>query len=201
MSDLIQLPADYQGESRLFIEGAVLAANLTVKPLEPEQWASELFGDDFVALKPALVERINQQYLSLKANAYSALALTGDDDEARADFAEGFMSVWPVVEAHWQQSPIADGTQRMLSALLTTLSLAIDEQETHNQMKAAGYAELPQLDDLIGQLDLMVNEVAMAADEMLVGDKSQTLNPYKSVGRNDPCPCGSGKKFKRCCGG
>jgi SEC-C motif-containing protein len=21
------------------------------------------------------------------------------------------------------------------------------------------------------------------------------------VGRNDPCPCGSGKKFKRCCGG
>jgi uncharacterized protein len=25
-------------------------------------------------------------------------------------------------------------------------------------------------------------------------------NPPK-VGRNDPCPCGSGKKFKRCCGG
>jgi len=21
----------------------------------------------------------------------------------------------------------------------------------------------------------------------------------KKVGRNDPCPCGSGKKFKRCC--
>ena len=21
------------------------------------------------------------------------------------------------------------------------------------------------------------------------------------VGRNDPCPCGSGRKFKRCCGG
>ena len=24
-------------------------------------------------------------------------------------------------------------------------------------------------------------------------------NPYRDVGRNDPCPCGSGKKFKRCC--
>jgi uncharacterized protein YecA (UPF0149 family) len=23
-------------------------------------------------------------------------------------------------------------------------------------------------------------------------------NPYKSIGRNDPCPCGSGKKFKKC---
>ncbi len=22
----------------------------------------------------------------------------------------------------------------------------------------------------------------------------------KKVGRNDPCPCGSGKKFKKCCG-
>jgi uncharacterized protein len=24
--------------------------------------------------------------------------------------------------------------------------------------------------------------------------------PLGKVGRNDPCPCGSGKKFKRCCG-
>ena len=22
----------------------------------------------------------------------------------------------------------------------------------------------------------------------------------KKIGRNDPCPCGSGKKFKKCCG-
>src|SRR4029077_14896470 len=24
-------------------------------------------------------------------------------------------------------------------------------------------------------------------------------NPFRGVGRNDPCPCGSGKKFKRYC--
>ena len=24
---------------------------------------------------------------------------------------------------------------------------------------------------------------------------------YTNVGRNDPCPCGSGKKFKKCCEG
>jgi uncharacterized protein YecA (UPF0149 family) len=24
--------------------------------------------------------------------------------------------------------------------------------------------------------------------------------PSGKVGRNDPCPCGSGKKFKKCCG-
>ncbi|GGF62942.1 hypothetical protein GCM10011332_16070 [Terasakiella brassicae] len=25
------------------------------------------------------------------------------------------------------------------------------------------------------------------------------FNDYRDVGRNDPCPCGSGKKFKKCC--
>ncbi|MBN8929806.1 MAG: hypothetical protein BGO51_26955 [Rhodospirillales bacterium 69-11] len=25
------------------------------------------------------------------------------------------------------------------------------------------------------------------------------MNPHRHVGRNDPCPCGSGKKYKKCC--
>jgi uncharacterized protein len=25
------------------------------------------------------------------------------------------------------------------------------------------------------------------------------VNPLRNIGRNDPCPCGSGKKFKKCC--
>jgi len=29
---------------------------------------------------------------------------------------------------------------------------------------------------------------------------SQTAKPHKKVGRNDHCPCGSGKKYKKCCG-
>jgi preprotein translocase subunit SecA len=29
---------------------------------------------------------------------------------------------------------------------------------------------------------------------------SMPVHREKKVGRNDPCPCGSGKKFKRCCG-
>ena len=30
-------------------------------------------------------------------------------------------------------------------------------------------------------------------------DNGSAVSP-KTVGRNDPCPCGSGKKYKRCCG-
>ena len=29
---------------------------------------------------------------------------------------------------------------------------------------------------------------------------NRTVRKKKKVGRNDPCPCGSGKKYKKCCG-
>ncbi|MEZ9419136.1 YecA family protein [Vibrio breoganii] len=199
MSDLIGLPESVQ-ESSYFWEGAILAANLTVKPLEPELWASELCGEEFEAVKPTIIEHINAQYGKLKANQYSVLELTNNDSEHLADLAEGFLAIWPIVEQEWQSTEVADGTARMLSALLTTLSLLVDEEQTHQQMTEAGYEELPKINDLQPQLDLMVNEVAQAADELMVGNKSQTLNPFKDVGRNDSCPCGSGKKFKKCCG-
>ncbi|HHT98435.1 MAG TPA: SEC-C domain-containing protein [Clostridiales bacterium] len=30
--------------------------------------------------------------------------------------------------------------------------------------------------------------------------KSNTIVKEKKIGRNEPCPCGSGKKYKKCCG-
>lgn len=30
--------------------------------------------------------------------------------------------------------------------------------------------------------------------------RSKTVVKPKKIGRNDPCPCGSGKKYKNCCG-
>lgn len=32
-----------------------------------------------------------------------------------------------------------------------------------------------------------------------VPEGTPAINIFRNVGRNDPCPCGSGKKFKRCC--
>ena len=31
-------------------------------------------------------------------------------------------------------------------------------------------------------------------------EKKQPVRKGKKIGRNDPCPCGSGKKYKKCCG-
>jgi preprotein translocase subunit SecA len=41
------------------------------------------------------------------------------------------------------------------------------------------------------------------AEEKLIKDTPKVEPIHKDkkeTGRNDPCPCGSGKKFKKCCG-
>jgi hypothetical protein len=37
-----------------------------------------------------------------------------------------------------------------------------------------------------------------SSPEVVYSDESEA--PKKKVGRNEPCPCGSGKKYKKCCG-
>ena len=38
-------------------------------------------------------------------------------------------------------------------------------------------------------------------EEKLVPKDFKTVRNTNKVGRNEPCPCGSGKKYKKCCGG
>ena len=40
---------------------------------------------------------------------------------------------------------------------------------------------------------------ALLLEDLPIGDGTPYLNPLRDVGRNDPCPCGSGKKYKKCC--
>jgi preprotein translocase subunit SecA len=39
-----------------------------------------------------------------------------------------------------------------------------------------------------------------ASENVETGHGSQAKRHSEKVGRNDPCPCGSGRKYKRCCG-
>jgi len=49
-------------------------------------------------------------------------------------------------------------------------------------------------------IDLKPTEPEDVADLELLLSPVKAEVAEKKVGRNDPCPCGSGKKFKRCCG-
>ena len=46
-------------------------------------------------------------------------------------------------------------------------------------------------------------QLAKPTEATLAGkraEKAPTAKSARKAGRNDPCPCGSGKKFKNCCG-
>lgn len=43
-------------------------------------------------------------------------------------------------------------------------------------------------------------EAQRMAEKKLYGNPATFRRTLPKIGRNDPCPCGSGKKFKQCCG-
>ena len=52
------------------------------------------------------------------------------------------------------------------------------------------------------QEEIKRERVATGITEGFGGDKTVKKQPRRveKIGRNDPCPCGSGKKYKQCCG-
>ena len=77
----------------------------------------------------------------------------------------------------------------------TKVSLAFDKEKLYKNMvdaKADWLYELPQWDEIFD---------ADTKRKLYLEQKtSGTVVVGKKVGRNDPCPCGSGKKYKFCCG-
>lgn len=77
----------------------------------------------------------------------------------------------------------------------TALKIEIDPEKLYYNMveaKANWLYELPQWDSILTQ---------ERRKELYREQKaSGTIRKGKKIGRNDPCPCGSGKKYKKCCG-
>ena len=77
----------------------------------------------------------------------------------------------------------------------TEVSLAFDKEKLYKNMvdaKADWLYELPQWDAIYSE--------EKRKELYLEQKKSGTVVKPKKIGRNDPCPCGSGKKYKHCCG-
>jgi hypothetical protein len=70
----------------------------------------------------------------------------------------------------------------------------VPEKLFYNMIKAeADYLfGLPQWEDILGK-----NKMAEIAREYKASKTVRREQP--KVGRNEPCPCGSGKKYKHCC--
>ena len=77
----------------------------------------------------------------------------------------------------------------------TVVNLVFDKEKLYKNMVAARadwLYELPQWKEIFSESEL----------KKLYKEQKEatTIRKGKKIGRNDPCPCGSGKKYKKCCG-
>ena len=77
----------------------------------------------------------------------------------------------------------------------TEVTLAFDKEMLYKNMvdaKADWLYELPMWDEIF--------EPDHKKKLFIEAKKANTVVKGPKIGRNDPCPCGSGKKYKYCCG-
>lgn len=104
-----------------------------------------------------------------------------DDEELRSDALFAYALAVP--------AEISPGRIRPLFRRIETLSGGLSE----------GESELVRL-GLDERLSLHGFKPVFFGEEESEDPAPEPAAPTGKVGRNDPCPCGSGKKYKKCCG-
>lgn len=122
-----------------------------------------------------------------------------------------------------QQKQILDFTGIIMGRFYTQTNLQIDDKKAHRVFDGKKAARLGteknpasavvQTEERKQELEAMFAEngwfFTVEVDEEraediseleLLSNKPQTTVQEKLPGRNDPCVCGSGKKYKKCCG-
>ncbi len=139
------------------------------------------------------------RYFNLERGVYEKL-LTNPDEEVKGTVKElaekynltvmemtGFLD--GINESLVEENPIETMEED------TVVSLKFDKAKLYKNMvaaKADWLYELPQWDAIYDE----ATKKALYLEQK----KSGTIIKDKKIGRNDPCPCGSGKKYKKCCG-
>lgn len=121
--------------------------------------------------------------------------LTEDNDEVAFDWAEGFMAGVSLRAEAWM--PLI-GDEAQVELLGPILFLCEDENGQ------------PLIEAEPDEAEALLNSAPDAIPEVVIEiaqfwkDHRPPAEPVRrtgpKVGRNDPCPCGSGRKFKLCCG-
>ena len=91
-----------------------------------------------------------------------------------------------------------------IASLMYHVSIVTPEQQQAMQAEAQKRRAEQEIAKQRGQLqDHLRSAQASHGDEVSAAEaqkKAPVTADGKKVGRNDPCPCGSGKKYKNCCG-
>jgi uncharacterized protein len=114
-------------------------------------------------------------------------------------WARGFLHAVSLAREDWETLPEGDeeGAELVEEALDTIAALVPDDDEA-----GGGEASADERDELIGEAlvaayDLREYWRDVQFEQVRV---KEPIRREPKIGRNDPCPCGSGKKFKQCHG-
>ncbi|MBQ9767784.1 MAG: SEC-C domain-containing protein [Lachnospiraceae bacterium] len=144
----------------------------------------KLFWNNYFVIEKGIYEQLLANPDMVEAGTVKQLAEKyGTTIQIMVGFLDG------INESLVTPNPIEEMTED------TEVSLDFDNEKLYYNMVGAGAEwlyELPQWDSIL--------TVERRKELYLEQKKSGTVRKDKKVGRNDPCPCGSGKKFKKCCG-
>ncbi len=120
------------------------------------------------------------------------LRALGQQDPARAYANEGFDMFDLMIKS------IKDDTVRFC------FNVTIQTQTQRKQVIDLGVAKKDEFTGSAimggdGPADQQIPDAVQVPERSATG-KQETVRKQPTVGRNDPCPCGSGKKYKKCCG-
>ena len=88
--------------------------------------------------------------------------------------------------------------QSDFNVVTTLIAWASDDSEDKelDSLVNEGLEDFEGFDSLMGEGGLLAN---ILYDENTILENSVPVSSLPLAGRNDPCPCGSGKKYKKCC--
>jgi hypothetical protein len=130
----------------------------------------------------------------------TAVALLGLDrlsPRVKAAFADGRIPDWVAGEEHYQEILAAaldrpDDASRFDDEGISYIDDVLQSLERYLPQREAEDVFESEAEDVFG---VGLDEWSRDMWDFL----APARNPFRDVGRNDPCPCGSGKKFKKCC--
>ena len=98
-------------------------------------------------------------------------------------------------EAFEMFSAMLDGIKLEVVQILSRLQLQAPPELPEQAMDTSGFEFKHEAFEGLGG-----GEAEPAPEAAVVEEKKPFVRPDRKVGRNDPCPCGSGKKYKHCHG-
>jgi len=93
------------------------------------------------------------------------------------------------LRAYGQSNPLQEYQKEGYEMFLIMIQ-AIEEEVATHIMKAQVQSNLQREAVAVGQ----------AVNSKEESTKKTQVKTEEKIGRNEPCPCGSGKKYKNCCG-